>query len=86
MPNAPTWSKRQKACLERLRTGSISDVAVVLRDLYLTKRTKEPSIAERRLLETTHELFVTEAPLATRRTEADIDAELRTIFRLKKSA
>jgi CarD family transcriptional regulator len=83
--NAPTWSKRQKACLERLRTGSIFDVAVVLRDLYLTKRTKELSIAERRLLETTHELFVTEAALATRRTEDDIDAELRTIFRLKRA-
>lgn len=84
--NAATWSKRQKACLERLRTGSIYDVADVLRDLYLTKRTKELSIAERRLLETTHELFVTEAALATRRTEDDIDAELRAIFRLKKSA
>ena len=29
--NAPTWSKRQKACLQRLRTGSIFDVADVLR-------------------------------------------------------
>jgi CarD family transcriptional regulator len=81
--NASTWSKRQKACLERLRSGSIFDIADVLRDLYLTKRDKELSIAERRLLETTHELFVTEAALATRRTEADVDAELRVIFRLK---
>ena len=83
--NAPTWSKRQKACLERLRTGSIFDVAEVLRDLYLTKRDKELSIAERRLLETTHELFVTEAALATRRSEKDIDAELCVIFRLKRT-
>ena len=30
--NAPTWSKRQKACLERLRTGSIYDIADVLRE------------------------------------------------------
>jgi CarD family transcriptional regulator len=82
--DGPTWSKRQKACLERLRTGSIFDIADVLRDLYLTKRDKELSIAERRLLETTHELFVTEAALATRRTEDDVDAELRVIFRLKR--
>lgn len=80
--NEPTWSKRQKACLARLRTGSVLAVAEVLRDLYLTKRDKELSVAEKRLLETAHDLFVAEAALATRRPESEVDAQVRVIFRL----
>ncbi|MFC1611261.1 CarD family transcriptional regulator, partial [Myxococcota bacterium] len=61
-------------------SGCILDVAEVLRHLSIAKATKDLSVIERRLLDTTLEQFVSEAALACSRTEEDIAAELDAIF------
>ena len=54
----------------------------MLRELYITKvkKDKELSVMERRLLETTLELFITEAALASGRSENDIEQQILSIF------
>ena len=45
------WNKRFKDYNEKLKSGSIYEIAEVLRDLYVLKKTKELSFGEKRMYE-----------------------------------
>ncbi len=66
--------------MEMLKSGSPSEVAKVLRDLYRLKVEKDLSFGERRLLDTARALLVTEMALAYRTTEKKMEAEIEKIF------
>ena len=67
--------------MDKIKTGSIYDVAEVLRDLYRLKTDKQLSFGERRMLDTARGLIVQELAVA-RAAEADkVEQELEKIFR-----
>ena len=66
--------------MDKIKTGSIFDVAEVLRDLYRLKTDKQLSFGERRMLDTARTLIVKEIAVARRKSEAKIQAEIEKIF------
>ena len=47
-----TWNRRYREYMEKIKTGSIYDVAEVFRDLFQLKLEKDLSFGERKLLDT----------------------------------
>ena len=50
--SAQTWNRRYRDYMEKIKTGSIFEVAVVLRDLFLLSVDKELSYGERKMMDT----------------------------------
>lgn len=74
------WNRRYRGYIDKLKTGSVYDVAEVLRDLYLLRYQKPLSFGERRLLDTARELLTRELSVATSAGADGIQAELDDIF------
>ena len=47
-----TWNRRYREYMEKIKTGSVFEVAEVLRDLYILKIDKDLSFCELKLLDT----------------------------------
>lgn len=75
-----TWNRRYRAFWDKIKTGSIFDVAEVMRDLYLLRAEKALSFGERRMLETARGLIVKEIAVARRKGEDKVLAEIEKIF------
>src|SRR5262245_24409004 len=75
-----TWNRRYRGFMDKIKTGSIYDVAEVLRDLYRLKTDKTLSFGERRMLDTARSLIVKELAIARRQSEEKIRAEIEKIF------
>ena len=60
-----TWNRRQREYTEKIRTGSIFEVAEVMRDLCLLRTGKDLSFGERKMLDKAQGLLVKELSLAT---------------------
>jgi CarD family transcriptional regulator len=78
--NSQTWNRRYREYMEKIRTGSVFEVAEVLRDLYLLKFDKELSFGERKMLDTARTLLVKELSIAKNVKEEAVEAELKSIF------
>jgi len=66
-----TWNRRYREYMDKIKTGSIYDVAEVFRDLFQLKLEKDLSFGERKLLDTAQSLLVQELSTAK-----DIDEKL----------
>jgi len=75
-----TWNRRYRGFMDKIKTGSIYDVAEVLRDLYRLKANKALSFGERRMLDTARSLIVKEIAIARRKSEEKIQSEIEAIF------
>jgi CarD family transcriptional regulator len=75
-----TWNRRYRGFMDKIKTGSVFDVAEVMRDLYRLKAEKALSFGERRMLETARSLIVKEIAVARRKSEDRIQAEIEKIF------
>jgi CarD family transcriptional regulator len=75
-----TWNRRYRGFMDKIKTGSVFDVAEVMRDLYRLKAEKSLSFGERRMLETARTLIVKEIAVARKKTEAKIQSEIEKIF------
>jgi CarD family transcriptional regulator len=75
-----TWNRRYREYMEKINTGSIYEIAVVLRDLHLLKAEKELSFGERKIMDTAKNLLVKELAIARDKKESDILKEIKTIF------
>jgi CarD family transcriptional regulator len=71
-----TWNRRYRGFMEKIKTGSLFDVAEVYRDLFRLKSTKNLSFGERRMLDTARTLMVKELAVARKWTEAKVEQEL----------
>lgn len=79
-PKDKTWNRRYRVYSEKLRSGSVRDIAEVLRDLVFLRGTKELSYGEKQMLEQARSLLVKELSLATDQAENAVEQELETIF------
>ena len=75
-----TWNRRYREYTEKIKTGSILEIAKVLRDLLVLKNDKELSFGERKMLDTARNLLVKELAIARSHPEEKILDELNTIF------
>ena len=75
-----TWNRRYREYTEKIKTGSVIEIAAVLRDLFLLKSDKELSFGERKVLDTARNLLVKELSIARSHTEEKIMEELSHIF------
>jgi CarD family transcriptional regulator len=67
----PNWNRRFKDNLERIKTGSLYEVATVLRKLVLLQKERNLSFGEKKMLETVRQLLVSEISHAVGIKEGD---------------
>ncbi len=77
---AQTWNRRYRDYMEKIKTGSVHEVAVVLRDLFLLSVDKDLSYGERKMLDTAKNLIVKELSLAQNTEEEDVTKMIEAIF------
>jgi CarD family transcriptional regulator len=75
-----TWNRRYRGFMEKIKTGSLFEVAEVFRDLYRLKTTKTLSFGERRMLDTAKGLIVKELSISRNWTEQRVEKELDKVF------
>ena len=75
-----TWNRRYREYMEKIKTGSVFEIAEVLRDLFLLKADKELSFGERKMLDSARSLLLKELTLATSQEELFKEEEVKAIF------
>lgn len=75
-----TWNRRYREYMEKIKTGSVYEIAEVLRNLFLLRHTKDLSFGERKMLDQAKSLLVKEISLARTSKEDEIEQEIQTIF------
>src|SRR6185437_10447422 len=71
--NNADWKYRFKENSERMRTGSLLDVAAVLKSLLVLNQTKPLSFREKKMLERARYLLISELSLAKIRTKSRLN-------------
>ena len=75
-----TWNRRYREYMDKIKTGSLFDVAEVFRDLSILKLTKDLSFGERKLYDTAQALLVKELSTAKKADEKTVLSEIESIF------
>jgi len=75
-----TWNRRYREYMEKIKTGSVFEVAEVYRDLNVLKSEKDLSFGERKMLDTARNLLVKEISLARSVDEDQVLRDLDGIF------
>lgn len=75
-----TWNRRYREYMEKIKTGSVYEIAEVMRDLYRLKNDKDLSFGERKMLDTAKSLLIKELSLAQQIKEEIVESEIREIF------
>jgi len=80
-----TWNRRYREYMDKIKTGSLYDVAEVFRDLSLLKLNKDLSFGERKLYDTAQLLLVMELSTARNTDEQTIISEIEMLFAQDKA-
>jgi CarD family transcriptional regulator len=75
-----TWNRRYRGFMEKIKSGSLFEVAEVFRDLYRLKGMKPLSFGERRMLDTARGLIVQELSVARDSDSSKVEQELDQLF------
>ena len=75
-----TWNRRYREYMDKIKTGSVFEVAEVYRDLLMLKEEKDLSFGERKMLDTARSLLVKEISLAKDVEEKQIEKDLDKMF------
>jgi CarD family transcriptional regulator len=75
-----TWNRRYREYMDKIKTGSLYEVAEVFRDLFILKTTKDLSFGERKLYDTAQILLVKELSTAKKTDEKTILSEIELLF------
>ncbi len=75
-----TWNRRYRDYMDKIKTGSVFEVSVVLRDLYLLRADKDLSYGERKMLDTAKNLLIKEISLAKEIDEQEVELQIEEIF------
>ncbi len=76
-----TWNRRYREYMDKIKTGSVYEIAEVLRDLSILKFKKELSFGERKMLDTAKNLLMKELAICEDREEEEIEDEINEIFK-----
>ena len=75
-----TWNRRHRDYLAKVKTGSLTEIADVLRSLFLLKNVKKLSFGERKMMDQCKELIIKEISISTGKAENSIDTEIESCF------
>ncbi len=75
-----TWNRRFREYSQKINTGSVFEIAEVLRDLSVLSADKELSFGEKKMLDMAQNLLVSEIAIAKSRTHEKVIGELQEIF------
>jgi CarD family transcriptional regulator len=75
-----TWNRRFRDFNDKLRTGSVSDIAEVLRDLCSLRGDKDLSYGEKKMLDKALSMLVAEISAAAGRDSAEVESELSQLI------
>jgi len=75
-----TWNRRYREHMDKIKTGSVFDVAEVYRDLFILGSDKDLSFGEKKILETARALLVKEISLAKNVNEDQVQKDIDRIF------
>jgi CarD family transcriptional regulator len=75
-----TWNRRFREYSTKIKTGSVFEIAEVLRDLSVLSAEKELSFGEKKMLDMAQGLLVAEIAIAKARTHEKVMGELQEIF------
>lgn len=75
-----TWNRRYREYMDKIKTGSLYEVAEVFRDLSILRLTKDLSFGERKLYDTAQGLLVKELSTARNTEEEAIVSEIESLF------
>ncbi|MFZ5775809.1 MAG: CarD family transcriptional regulator [Thermodesulfobacteriota bacterium] len=74
------WNQRYREYMEKIKTGSVFEIAAVLRDLFLLREDKDLSFGERRMLDTAKNLLVKEIAIAKQLNETQVAENIDRLF------
>jgi CarD family transcriptional regulator len=74
------WNQRYREYMEKIKTGSVFEIAAVLRDLYLLRVDKTLSFGERKMMDTARNLLIKEIAIANGAEEEQVTMEIDQIF------
>jgi CarD family transcriptional regulator len=74
------WNQRYREYMEKIKTGSVYEIARVLRDLYILQVDKTLSFGERKMMDTAQGLLVKEISLANCTNEDMVSQNINHIF------
>jgi CarD family transcriptional regulator len=75
-----TWNRRYREYMEKIKTGSLYEVAEVFRDLSLLRLSKDLSFGERKLYDTAQNLLIKELSTAKKADEKTVASEIESFF------
>jgi CarD family transcriptional regulator len=75
-----TWNRRYRDYMEKIKSGSVYEVAEVYRDLTNIQHGKELSFGERKMLDTARSLLIKEISLAKNMKEEDVERDIQLSF------
>ncbi|HUT72219.1 MAG TPA: CarD family transcriptional regulator [Desulfatiglandales bacterium] len=78
--NNQTWNRRYRDYMEKIKSGSVYEVAAVYRDLTNIQQGKELSFGERKMLDTARSLLIKEISLAKNMKEEDVERDIQLSF------
>jgi len=70
------WSKRHRENMDKIKSGDLYEVAVVVKSLVLRDRIKALSTSERKTLSTAKNILISELALATGKDICDIESDI----------
>ena len=79
--NHTTWNRRFREYNDKLRTGSVTEVAEVYRDLHYLQSDKDLSYGEKKMMKKARELMITEISAASERETNEVEEKIDDIFR-----
>ncbi len=71
-----TWNRRHREYMDKIKTGSVFEIAEVLRDLVRLRESKDLSFGERRMMEMAKNLLIRELTIARRSNEKETAVEV----------
>ncbi|MEA3358342.1 MAG: CarD family transcriptional regulator [Thermodesulfobacteriota bacterium] len=80
-----TWNRRYRDYMDKIKSGSVFEIAEVFRDLSTIKRDKELSFGERKMLDTAQSLLVKEISLAENMKEEDVERDIKSSLFIQSS-
>lgn len=75
-----TWNRRHREYTLKVKTGSLLEIADVLRQLLLLKASKKLSFGERKMLDQCKELLVKEIALSSGAPETDVSVKIDSLY------
>lgn len=75
-----TWNRRHRDYLAKVKTGSLLEIADVLRSLFLLKNIKKLSFGERKMMDQCKDLIIREIAISTGAVDTEIDTKIDSCF------